>query len=96
VDFWVLEPFWGRPQPSQVGEAAISTKDKKFPEMKLMIPSQLFRPRNADSGHIYTSFFKNRSFTSFTPNKLVNDLFPIRSFSYWKGPSKEILNLPVD
>ena len=28
-----------------------------------------------NSGQICTSFFKNRSFTSFTPNKLVNDLF---------------------
>ena len=34
-----------------------------------------FRPRNADSGQIYTSFFKNRSFTNLLGVNEVNDLF---------------------
>ena len=41
--------------------------------MKIPYPS--LNGQNADSGQNYTSLFKNRSFTSFTPNKLVNDLF---------------------
>ena len=53
-------------------------RDKSIPHFSkidhlLIYPN--FRPRNADSGHIYTSFFKNRSFTNLLGVNEVNDLF---------------------
>ena len=45
-----------------------------LPDMKL-IPSHNFRPRNADSGQIYTSCFKNRPFTNVFGVNEVNYLF---------------------